>query len=144
VGGLVLGAAGAAWVQQYRVDGLQTALDAKTTLIEGEGGLNAQISGLKTSVEDRDGKIKQLSADIDKLTADFQDTQQATLDLLDAAEARADATEKKMAKERRKADAAAPQDKPRLVSEPARSAATWGLCRADAIAAGSDPRACGD
>lgn len=140
--GLIAGGTVAYVWQQREIDGLETSITALNNAIDGDQGYKAQVAGMKIGLTQRNDTIARLNAQIEKITTDAQNTQQATLELLDAAEARADATERKMADLRRKANAATDAEKPKQISPSARAAAEWGLCRAAATAAGRDPGAC--
>lgn len=138
---LAIGAGGAAWIQDYRIDGLRAEAEAA------KGALKIardDAARWEAAAGDRDRVIADLNEQIQQITIDAQNTTLAAIDLIDEAQARADATERKLAELRRQANAANEADKPRPLSPSARSAVDWGLCRSKATTTGTDPNACGD
>lgn len=137
--GLLLGASGAWWVQAYRVEGAQALADAQTAIAVEK---DQDAKRWKADSESKDLAIKSLNDQIASLAKDAQETQQAALELIDQANERADMTEQKLTDLRRKANAAAPADKPKPLDTLSRDAVSFGLCRTRAATAGTDPASC--
>ena len=107
----------------------------KVAAIERADAASQDASRWHKAAEERRASIERLNAEMAKLVKDYAETQQAALELLDEAQERADATERRLAKLRKEGT-----DAP--LNDTARSAADYGLCRARAIVAGADPGAC--
>jgi hypothetical protein len=146
VAGLLLAAAIACAVMYWRLDAAldqaaaaekaAKAAEESATLARGDATRWEAASG------ERDRIIASLNEQIERMTIEAQAAELEAIELVEQAQARADATEAKMAEFRRRANEANDADKPRALSPAARAAVEWGLCRARAEAAGTDPGAC--
>jgi len=97
----------------------------------------------EAAAAERDRAIADLTAQLQKITADAQEAELHAIALIEAAAARADATERKLAQLRSQADAATEAERPRALSPYARSGLDWLRCRSEA-GPGADPGACSD
>ena len=95
----------------------------------------------EAAASERDRAIAALQAELRRITADAQAAEQEAVALIEAAQARADGTERKLAELRRKADASPEAERPRALSTHARGGLDWLRCRAQA-GPGADPAAC--
>lgn len=113
------------WLQSARVEA--------EALLHATASQDAQR--WQQAAETRRAEIDRLNAEMEKLVKDHEDTQQAAFALVDEAQKRADETERRLAKLRKEG-----KDAP--LNDTARAAADYGLCRARAIIAGTDPAGC--
>lgn len=135
---VIVGLCAGLWVQTERLHGAQDSRDAaleRLTLAE------IDAKRWHKATDDRDAVIANLNSQIDKITADAAASQQEALARLAAAEAQANATERALAKLKRKADAAPSADQPKALSPVARTGLEWLRCRQQA-GPSADPAAC--
>lgn len=135
---VILGLIAGIWIQTERLHGAQDSRDAA---IERATMAEQDAKRWHKAADDRDAVVANLNSQIDKITADAAASQQEALARVAAAEAQADATEKALAKLKRKADAAPPADQPKALSPVARTGLEWLRCRQQAGPA-ADPAAC--
>lgn len=135
---LAIGAGGTAWIEDYRIDGLR----AETVAAKEQAAIaRADAERWQKASGEREQAIADLNAQIQQITVDSQATTLAAIELVEEAQAKADATERKLAELRRQANAAPDADKPHPLSPSSRAAVDWGLCRTRAATAGTDPAA---
>jgi hypothetical protein len=136
--GLAAGAAGAAWVQDYRIDGMRAERDAALNTID---FASADAARWQQAYEARGKAIDALREQVLRITADAQQAELEAIALSEAAQARADATDRTLAKLRSQADAATEAERPRALSHFARNGLEWLRCRSQA-GPGADPSRC--